>query len=297
MGRFGAHIAGGLATCVPKAIGMSAECVQVFASAPQTWRPPNIQPKIVDAFRAGIADSGLGPVILHGVYLLNPASRDDALVEKTINSVVSYLEWADSLGALGVVVHLGSAGKNPVEEGIQRVITNFRVALGRHSGDAMLLLETCAGQGATVGRSFEHIQQLLDGLDDERAGVCLDTCHIFAAGYDFSTGEGLEDVVRQFDSTIGLSRLKAIHANDSKAALGTNIDRHDNIGQGQIGEEALARFLRHPAFESLPLYLEVPGYDGEGPDRRNLNTLRRLAGVAEIPAPEGDAAAEAAVKR
>ncbi|MCS7001876.1 MAG: TIM barrel protein, partial [Dehalococcoidia bacterium] len=168
MGRFGAHIGGTLAAVPDGTKAIGAECVQIFASSPQMWRPPKHAPTVVDAFRSGLAELGVGPVYLHGIYLLNPASLDEAIVQKTIDSVVAHLAWAETLGAVGVVVHLGSSGKEPVADAIDRVAANFRAALDRHQGSSLLLLETCAGQGNTIGRTFDEVGYLVRALNDER---------------------------------------------------------------------------------------------------------------------------------
>jgi deoxyribonuclease-4 len=267
-----------LARIPAKAAAITAECVQIFVSAPQNWRPPTCSDAEVDAFRAAVAALNIGPVLIHGIYLLNPASTDELLVQRTIDSIACDLGWADRIGALGVVIHLGSSGADPMEVGLERAGGRLREAMARHEADAWLLLETCAGQGNTLGCRFDQLGYLLDRIGDERAGICLDTCHAFAAGYDLTTDEGLAATVGELDRFVGLSRLKAIHANDSKMPLGSNRDRHANIGEGFIGEAGFRRVLRHPALVSLPLFLEVPG-SGEGPDAENLNALRRLAGV------------------
>lgn len=281
--RFGAHVGGGLARIPDKAAALGAECVQIFTAAPQSWRPPRHDAEKVATFRETMAAHGITPVLIHGSYLLNPASADPTLVEKTVNAIASDLDWADQLGACGVVIHLGSSGADPLDLGLRRCGDALARALGRYSGSASLLLETCAGQGNTLGRRFEELGYLVDRLKDERVGICVDTCHIFAAGYDITTEAGLAATIAALDRAVGLGRVRAMHVNDSKGSLGGNRDRHENLGYGQIGEEAFRRLLRDPAFRALPLFLEVPGLDGEGPDRANLQTLRALAGAPPLP--------------
>jgi deoxyribonuclease-4 len=278
-------VSGGIARVPDRAAVLGAECVQIFTSAPQNWRPPTLEPQAVDAFRTAIAAHGISPVLIHGIYLLNPASSDPLLIERTIDSIVADLHWAERLGALGVVIHLGSSGSAPLEEGLVRCAETLRVALDRYPGVSALLLETCAGQGNTLGRRFEELGYLVDRLADERVGVCLDTCHVFAAGYDIASEEGLREMVAALERAVGLGRVWALHVNDSKAPLGSNRDRHENLGQGQIGEEGLRRVLRHPAFAAAPLFLEVPGFEGNGPDRANLQRLRSFAGAPPLPEP------------
>ena len=289
MGRFGAHISGGLRRVPEAAAELGAECVQVFVSAPQTWRPPSHPPEVVVAFREGLAELGIGPVVIHGIYLLNPASPDPELVERTVSSILDTLAWAERLGALGVVIHLGSSGQDPPEVGLERCATNLKAVLARAPGGARLLLETCAGQGNTIGRRFEELGYLVTQLADERVAVCVDSCHIFAAGYDITSAEGVAATLAALDRAVGLERVLAVHVNDSKAPLGSNRDRHENLGEGLIGEAGLRAFLQHPALAHLPLLLEVPGFSGNGPDRLNLERLRELAGAergaeARLPA-------------
>ncbi|MCS6800471.1 MAG: deoxyribonuclease IV [Chloroflexota bacterium] len=288
MQRFGAHVGGGLARIPDAAAALGAECVQIFTSAPQNWRPPRHDARAVAAFREAIAARSIHPVIIHGIYLLNPASADPALVEKSILSIVDDLEWADRLGACAVVIHLGSSGADPLEVGVARCADALGRVLRQYAGSASLLLETCAGQGNTVGRRFEELGYLLERLNDERAGVCLDTCHVFAAGYDIASENGFAEMMADLDRYVGRERVRALHVNDSKGPLGCNRDRHENIGRGHIGEEGFRRVLRHPAFAALPLILEVPGLDNRGPDRANLQVLRALAGAPPLPeAPNG----------
>ncbi|MFN8534150.1 MAG: deoxyribonuclease IV [Dehalococcoidia bacterium] len=287
MRRFGAHVGGGLARIPARAQAIGAECVQIFASAPQDWRPPAHDPAVVAAFRDGLEAHAIAPVLLHGIYLLNPASTDAVLVARSVEAIVADLVWADRLGAAAVVIHLGSAGREPLEPALERCADALLSALSRYDGPASLLLETCAGQGATVGRRFEDLGYLLDRLD-ERAGVCFDTCHVFAAGYDISAENGLAATIEDLDHAVGLARVQALHVNDSKRALGSNLDRHENLGDGLIGEIGFRRLLHHPAFATQPLILEVPGLAGDGPDRENLNRLRRWAGAPPLSDP-GDA--------
>ncbi|GIW08805.1 MAG: putative endonuclease 4 [Dehalococcoidia bacterium] len=297
MHRFGAHVGGGLGHIPDRAAEIGAECIQIFTSAPQNWRPPRHDERAVAAFREAISQRGIGPVLVHGIYLLNPASGDSQLVERTIQSIAEDLQWADRLGAIGVVIHLGSSGQDPLDVGLARCAEHLRKALDRSEGQAALLLETCAGQGNTLGRRFEELGYLIDQLNDERVGVCFDTCHVFAAGYDLTSEEGLTTTIADLDRLVGVAKVRAMHVNDSKGALGSNLDRHENLGHGQIGEEGFRRVLRHPAFGSLPLILEVPGFEGDGPDRANLQILRALAGAPPLPDEPAQPAPRTNVKR
>ncbi|MBI4493614.1 MAG: deoxyribonuclease IV [Chloroflexi bacterium] len=274
----GAHVTGGIKGGVARALEIQAQALQIFVGSPQSWRPPNPSPAEVERFRASVAEHGLGPVFVHALYLVNLAAQKADVYEKSVEALANQLSWVDAVGAQGLIFHPGSAGTGSLEEARERVVLALEQVLDSYPGESKLLLETCAGQGATIGRRFADLAGILAALSfDARLGICVDTCHVFNAGYDLTTPEGLEAMVQELDDTVGLDRLCAIHANDSKTPLGAQVDRHENIGQGKIGEAAFARMLQHPAFADQPFILEVPGYDGAGPDLRNVQTLRRLA--------------------
>ncbi|MBM4419468.1 MAG: deoxyribonuclease IV [Chloroflexi bacterium] len=276
--RVGAHCGGGLSGALTRAQEIGAECLQVFASAPQQWRSPAHTAEDIIAFCEACAAAGIGPLLLHGIYLLNFASPVEANLKRSIGSLRAHLEWADLAGAIGVVFHPGSAGADPYEEAERRVVGGLADILAVRDGPARVIIETCAGQGATIGRSFEEIARLLGALNaDRRVGVCIDTCHLFAAGYDLVGGGSARRVVDEFDRIVGLDRLVCIHANDSRTAKGSNVDRHANIGDGQIGEDVFHELLTDPRLRHVPFYLEVPG-SGDGPDRINVDALKRLRG-------------------
>ena len=273
----GAHCAGSIKAALGRAQEIGAECLQIFASAPQMWRAPSHKPEDVQTFVDGCKAADLGPVFLHSVYLLNLASPNPDNVVKSVQSIKDHLAWADKLCADGLVIHIGSAGKEEYQVAEDRVVTALSGLLGGIDGEAKLLLETCAGQGATIGRSFHELGRIVDRLDRHpRLGVCLDTCHVFAAGYAIHEADGVERMLGDLGRTVGLDRLKVIHANDSKGAFGSNVDRHENLGHGQIGEAPFARLLARPELAEVPFILEVPGFEGEGPDQPNVDFLKRL---------------------
>jgi deoxyribonuclease-4 len=275
----GAHVQGGIKGGPARGLELGVEAVQIFIGSPQMWRPPKPAPKDVDAFRAVVADKNLGQVFVHCIYLVNLASQNPEVLEKSLVSLRVQLELADLIGAAGLVFHPGSAGKAPYEEAIVTVADGMRRVLDGYTGTARLVPEVCAGQGQTIGDRFEEFRDLFSMLDhDPRLGVCWDTCHLFNAGYDVSSADGLERTVEEFEQLVGLERLLVVHANDSKNPLGSKLDRHENIGQGHIGEQGFARMLAHPALRALPWILEVPGYDNQGPDLLNVETMKRLAG-------------------
>lgn len=276
----GAHVstAGGLSTCIERARGLGAECVQIFLSTPQRWQLPRHTDDQVAEFRRLVGEAQIGPNFAHAAYLINLASPDPLIRQRSIENLSASLEWAERVGLAGLVVHVGSGRGQPVEEA-ETLIADGLGPILRGAGTSRLLLENSAGSGDTLGARFAQIGALFDRLDrDTRLGICLDTAHTFASGYDLRVSEGLARTIDEIDSSIGLDRLRLIHANDSKVGLGSAVDRHENIGQGLLGEAAFERMLAHPALEPLPWVLEVPGYDDKGPDARNVETLKRLAG-------------------
>lgn len=283
--RIGAHVssAGGPANAFPKALGMGAEALQVFLSAPQQWRLPALSDEQAEAFITARAAAGI-PVFTHAIYLINFGSQDEAIQEKSVASLSSYLQWAGRLGIEGVIVHVGShlgLGFDGVREQACRLLGQV---LEQAPPGVSLLLENNAGQGNCMGRSFAELGTLIRGLgEDPRLGICLDTCHAFAMGYDIATAEGCELAMTEFANEIGPGRLRAVHANDSKGPLGGVKDRHENIGDGSIGYDGFRTLMGHAAFADVPFLLEVPGMDGKGPDEENLRRLKQLRNEAGAP--------------
>jgi deoxyribonuclease-4 len=278
--RLGAHVSsGGLKGIPGKAVAIGCEGVQIFASSPQMWRPPSCKPEEAAAFRAACAEGRLGPIAVHAIYLVNPASESDEHRARTVTSLVKTLEAAELLGATCVVTHLGSSKGSTKAEALDRSCRAFADVLEQYRGPVRLLFETSAGAGETMGGTFDELGSMIRTLGAPASlGACLDTAHIFTAGYDLRTAADLERTLETFDRQIGLDQLGAVHLNDSKAPFGSNKDRHENLGDGEIGAEALGRFIRHPALGETPLYLEVPGYTKDGPDRPNMERLYELAG-------------------
>jgi deoxyribonuclease-4 len=274
----GAHVstAGGLSTCIPRALALGAECMQIFLSTPQRWQLPRHTDEQVQEFRRLVGETQIGPNFAHAAYLINLGAPDPLIRQRSVENLSSSLEWADRTGLAGLVVHVGSGRGQPVEEAETQIAGTLEQVLLAGS-PTTLLLENSAGSGDLLGSRFEQIGGLFERLGrDARLGLCLDTAHTFASGYDLRIDDGIERVVDEIDRFIGLDRLRLIHANDSKVGLGSAVDRHENIGQGLLGEEAFVRMLAHPALRELPWVLEVPGYDDKGPDLRNVETLKRL---------------------
>lgn len=275
----GAHVTGGLKGAVDRALEIGAGPVQIFIGSPQTWKTPSPKLEDLNGFVSGVSKHKLGPVFVHGNYLVNLASALPINLDKSVASLASQLRMADSAGAVGLVFHPGSAGSATYQHALDRVLRSLEAVLAGYDGKCRLLLEVCAGQGETIGDRFVEFADILKAMGhDRRLGVAWDTCHLFNAGYDVGSEDGLRRTVEEFGELIGFDWLLAIHANDSKTPLGARRDRHENIGRGHIGAEAFARMLKHPILRPLPWILEVPGYENKGPDRKNIQTLLDLAG-------------------
>jgi deoxyribonuclease IV len=276
--KVGAHIktAGGLVPALERATSIGAETMQIFGSQPQMWRKRNHSEADIDTFKAGVAEYGLDPVFLHGIYLINLASEDPAMLAKSIDSLTWDMNLCAQIGARGVIFHLGSHKGGGYDNAFDRVCAALTKVLEGSPENVRLVLENSAGSGGTIGRQFDELGRIVKCLGDERLGVCLDTQHTFASGYEITTPAGLDRTIDEFDGEVGLERLVAIHANDSKVGLGANRDRHENIGEGEIGREGFATVMSHPALVDVPFYIEVPGFDGHGPDKENMDRLRAI---------------------
>lgn len=290
--RLGAHqsIAGGLTKAVERAVETGCECLQIFTRNINQWKVSPLDLDEAAAFREAVKQAKLSPVVAHDSYLINPASADPDLRTKSIAGLVTELERADALGIRWVVAHPGAAGEQPVARAVARAADGIARALTRTKRLAAgILIETTAGQGSCLGATFEEIATMLKRIDAkpglaERVGVCLDTCHVFAAGYALAPKAALDETVREFDRLIGLKRLVVIHANDSKRECGSRVDRHEAIGKGKIGRDAFRLIVNHPQLKTIPMILETPkeGPDGKSTpqaDKSNLRLLRTLAGM------------------
>lgn len=253
--------------------------MQIFLSAPQRWQEPRHTDEQIQEFRRLVAETGFGPNFAHATYLINLAAVEPRLRQRSIDNLSACVAWAERIGLAGVVVHVGSGRGQPVDEAEVQVSSALEQVLSRGNNDCPVLLENSAGSGDTLGSRFQQIGAVFDRLDrDARLGLCVDTAHTFASGYDLRVDDGIQRAVDEIDSHLGLERLKLIHANDSKVGLGSAVDRHENIGQGLLGEEAFRRMLAHKALKPVPWVVEAPGYDGKGPDLHNMRDLKRLAG-------------------
>ena len=267
-----------------RAVETGCQCLQVFTRNINRWDVPPIDAADAEAFRQAVATAGLSLVVAHDSYLINPAAADPVLRKKSIDGLVVELQRAALLAIPWVVAHPGAAGEQPRDKAVQLAARGIASALSRTRGLASgILIETTAGQGSCLGHSFEEIAAMLETIDAAghagRVAVCLDTCHVFAAGYGLSPKKELDLTLAAFDAAIGLERLKVIHANDSKRERGSRVDRHEAIGKGHIGPEAFRLIMNHPKLAKIPLILETPkeGADGKPcplQDRENLATLR-----------------------
>jgi deoxyribonuclease IV len=286
--HIGAHIssAGGLPKVFDRARAIGAEAIQIFPSAPQQWRAPAYTDQHVEAFRARHAEWRI-PVFFHGVYLINLGSSDEALLGRSLESLKQSLTWAERLGVRGTIFHVGShLGAGWDAALVKQICSYIRSALDAVPNDALLVLENNAGQGNCIGGTWEELGAIINGVnDDPRVAVCIDTCHALAMNYDIATPEGCDVAMSGFDENIGFDRLVAVHANDSKMPLGGLRDRHENVGDGHIGLAGFASIMRHPAFNGVPFFLEVPGLTGDGPDLENVMRLKAIRAGIGIPPP------------
>jgi deoxyribonuclease IV len=274
----GAHVspAGGPALAVERGAQRGCRAIQIFNQNPRAWRPSEYSDEQVAAYRAAARARGVSALLIHAVYLLNTASEDRQMRDRTRASLIASLRAGDRLGAHAVVLHAGSAKTGRVAPAIARAGKVIAEALDE-SERCPLHLENTAGAGGTLGRSFAELAALLDAAGGgERLGVCLDSCHLLASGYEIRTPGALAGVVDDFDATVGLGRLGSLHLNDSEAPLGSNRDRHANVGTGELGEDGCAVFLSEPRFDSLPCVIETQGPDRSGPSAEEVALAKRL---------------------
>jgi deoxyribonuclease IV len=276
----GAHvsISGRLYDAVPRAQALGCECLQIFFGSPRQWRLVSYPADELEEFRRRRDAARLDPLVAHTSYLINLASPDPHLYRRSVVSLVHTLQGMDALGGLAAITHIGSPLGTPWPDARARIAWALRAAL-RESARAMVLLEGSAG--GSLGGTFEQLREILDETGERRRlGICLDTAHLFAAGWDLRAPAGVDAMVRAVGRVIGLRRLQALHLNDSKAALGSHLDRHENIGEGEIGRAGFRAILTHPALKDLPGFIETPGFEQAGPDRKNIDVLKRLRSAA-----------------
>jgi deoxyribonuclease-4 len=280
-------VAGGVSKAVDRADIHGCEALQIFSKNASQWRARPLDRAEIRRFRARLDETGIGPAVAHGSYLINLATTAPALRELSIAALVDEIDRAHALGLLGVVLHPGTCTAGSIGGALELVADAVRRAFrARPRRKTMVLFEHTAGQGRTVGHRFEHLAAILDHLDGSpRAGVCLDTCHLVASGYDIASAEGYRETFETFDRLVGFGRLRVVHANDSKRPCGSRVDRHEHIGDGCLGLDPFRRLLQDPRFGGLPVLIETrKSVDAGNPrlvvrdplDVRNLDTLRRL---------------------
>ena len=287
--RIGAHmsVAGGVSKAIARATLHGCEAAQIFTKNANQWRAQPLAAGEIRAFRDAAEVSGLTPIVSHASYLINLATAAPALREQSLAAFVDELDRADALGLRGVVIHPGTCTSGTEDAALALIAEAIAAAFtARPHGRAMVLLEHTAGQGRTLGYRFEHLARIIEHLDGSpRVGVCLDTCHLVASGYDIVSPEGYEETVATFDRLVGLSRLEVVHGNDSKKPCGSRVDRHEHIGHGCLGLEPFRRILNDPRFANRPILIETektlrssrPGEIALDPlDVKNLETLRGL---------------------
>jgi deoxyribonuclease IV len=277
----GGHVspAGGPANAVTRGEERACRAIQFFNQSPRAWRPRVYSEEEVAAYHEAIGNSEVDALLIHAVYLLNCASEDPEIRDKSLTALKHALDAGAALNAVGVVLHPGSALKNggSVEKAIERAGAVIGEALKESAPGGILHLEDTAGAGGTLGRSFDELAALIEAAGGgERIGVCLDSCHLLASGYDIRTAQGLSNVLDDFDSIVGLDRLGSLHVNDSVTELGSNRDRHANLGEGEIGPDGIAAFLSEPRFDGLPAIFEGPGASGKAVERADIENALAL---------------------
>jgi deoxyribonuclease-4 len=309
-------VAGGVANAVERAVVHGCESLQIFTKNASQWRARPLDPEQVRRFRARIDETGITPVVSHASYLINLATTMPALRRQSIDAFVDELDRAEALGLLGVVIHPGTCTAGTDDAALRLIAEAIRESLAARPGRTMVLLEHTAGQGRTLGYRFEHLRSIVGHLDGSaRVGVCLDTCHLVASGYDIVSEAGYEETFATFDRLVGLDRLKVFHGNDSKKPCGSRVDRHEHIGEGCLGLDPFRRLVNDRRFASLPILIETekearserPGAISEDPfDRKNLALLRSLRDTGgpqartreavELPAPKATRAKTGATR-
>jgi deoxyribonuclease IV len=276
----GAHMStsGGLSKAFERGQQVGVTTMQIFAKNQNRWEQKPTPPEEIERWRKAQAETGIAPVVSHAAYLLNLGTPDETIWGKSVNALSDELTRAEELGLLGVVFHPGAHMGSGEEAGLRRIVEGMDRAHAATPGyKTLTLVEGTAGQGTALGYRFEHLKTILEGVKDpERVAFCLDTCHLFAAGYDLRTREAYDATIAEFDWLIGCRQIKCFHFNDSKKGLGSRVDRHDHIGAGELGLPAFALILNDPRFADTPKIIETEKSDDMHEDVENLRVLRRL---------------------
>ncbi len=273
--RVGGHVGGGLNSAIENTHAIGGNCLQIFAGSPRMWARSLWPEDMANKFKESAAKHDLNPVYIHALYLTNLASDNDELVEKSIAALVMDMKNSAAINGAGVVLHIGSHQGRGWENARSLVIESIRKVLASTPANSYLLLENSAGQKGKIG-SLPELRDILNAISDPRLKVCLDTAHAFEAGYNFTTTQGLDMWIKEIEITIGFEKIELLHLNDSKTPLGSGRDNHQNIGDGYIGSDGISRIINHPKLSHLPLILEVPGLEGMGPDKINIDRVKSL---------------------
>jgi deoxyribonuclease-4 len=274
----GAHVStgGGLPRAIERAEERACEAIQIFNQSPRMWRPTRYSDGDFAAFREAMEASRVEVVAIHMIYLINPATKDREMRKKSLESLTHALRVGDGIGALGVVVHPGALKDDSRTNARKRAISLIKEALAR-SDRCPIIYENTAGSPQLLGRDFDETAELIDKTGGpRRLGLCIDSCHLHASGYDVCTKEGMKDLVDEIDAKVGLKQLKLLHVNDSRDERGSNRDRHAPLGKGKIGRKGMRAFLGEPRLQGLPAVFEGPGLDGHSPSRKDVQIMRRL---------------------
>ena len=276
--KIGAHVstAGGISNAVGRAKEIGCEAIQIFGSSPQTWAFKPVPGEQIESFKQGLAEAGIGPVFLHAIYLINLGTPNEDSLKKGIDSLIKYMNLAADIGAAGVIFHPGSHGGRGYEAVLPQIVDAIKTVLDASPDGPCLAVENMAGMGQHIGAKFDELGGILKAVDSPRLKICLGTQHAFAAGYDLTNPQGIKAMLDELDAGPGSANVAAVHANDSKRVCGSGVDRHDNIGDEFIGEEGFAAIMGDPAFAEVPFFLEVPGFEGKGPDQRNIDILKKI---------------------
>jgi len=274
----GAHVStgGGLIRAIERAEERTCDAIQIFNQSPRMWRPTRYTEDDFAAFREAMETSRVEVVAIHTIYLINPAAKDQEMRKKSLESLAHALRVGEEIGAIGVVVHPGALKDDTRGNARKRAIGLIKEALAR-TRSCPIIYENTAGSPQLLGRDFDETAELIDKTGGpKRLGLCVDTCHLHATGYDVATPMGVKDLVDEIDAKIGLKQLKLLHVNDSRDERGSNRDRHAPIGKGKIGRKGMRAFLGEPRLQGLPAVFEGPGLDGHAPSKRDVQLTRRV---------------------
>jgi len=276
--KIGAHVstAGGISNAVARGQEIGCEAIQIFGSSPQAWAFKPVLGEQIGRFKQGLINAGVGAVFLHAIYRINLRTPSEETLQKGIDSLINYMNLAAEIGADGVIVHPGSHGGRGFEAVLPQAAEAIKTVLDASPEGPCLAVENMAGMGRHVGAKFDELGRILDAVDSTRLKIYLDTQHAFAAEYGVTNPQGIQGMLAELDSGTGSANVAAVHTNDSKRVCGSGVDRHDNIGDGFIGEEGFVAIMANPAFAEVPFLLEVPGFEGKGPDQQNMDILKKI---------------------